>query len=456
MVAALHGYGLIHEGWQALADVEENGIHIDLDYVETTILKLDNRINTMRSRLDNTKFVKKWRGVYGHKFKWDSDEQLGDMLYNEMGLGPIKYTNDGGHTPSVDHETLELLSPKLPLLKGFLKMRKMSKCKDTYLAGILRETVDEYLHPFFNLHTVATFRSSSSKPNFQNMPIRDKMQGELIRRAFIPRPGRMLMEVDYSGIEVCIAACYHKDPNMIAYIKDPTKDMHRDMAAQCYKLPTEEVTSDIRYCGKNCFVFPQFYGDWFKSCAGALWASVDTRELVCTDGTKVRDHLGSHTINLDTLKKFEDHIEMVEDDFWNNRFAVYGQWKEDHYDEYLRRGYVDMKTGFRCGGIMQRNDVSNYPVQGAAFHCLLWSLIQVNKELKAAGLSTLIVGQIHDSIVLDVVPEELEQVLAIVRRVMCVEIRKAWPWIIVPLDVDVEITDIDASWFEKKKMGRAA
>lgn len=105
---------------------------------------------------------------------------------------------------------------------------------------------------------------------------------------------------------------------------------------------------------------------------------------------------------------------------------------------------------------MQRNDVSNYPVQGAAFHCLLWSLIQVNKELKAAGLSTLIVGQIHDSIVLDVVPEELEQVLAIVRRVMCVEIRKAWPWIIVPLDVDVEITDIDASWFEKKKMGRAA
>lgn len=456
----LDGYNLIHNGMQALADVEANGIHIDVGYCEDQILKLGVSIKNIQGRLVETDFVKDWRKKFGRTFKLSSDDQLGTMLYKEYELEAVKFTKKSTPTnpkPAVDAEALELLAPQLPVLKGISKMRKMLKCRNTYLAGILRETVDGYLHPFFNLHTVTTYRSSSNKPNFQNMPIRDPIMGKIIRQAIIPRPGRQIIEVDYGGIEVCIAACYHKDPRMLEYINDPTKDMHRDMAMQCYKLTLEQMGDVaempgklVRYCGKNQFVFPEFYGDWYESCAKALWASVDAMHLKTANGVTVRNHL--NTIRMDTLPKFIDHIQDVEDDFWNNRFTVYNDWRQRHYEAYQQRGWFDMKTGFRCSGVMGRNDVINYPVQGAAFHCLLWSLTRLNQWLKDNNMGTKIIGQIHDSIVMDVVPAEREEVLAQVHKIMCIDLVKEWDWIIVPLKVEAECTPVDGSWYEKKEM----
>ena len=122
----------------------------------------------------------------------------------------------------------------IPELDNLLRIRKLKKVRDTYLEGFLREQVNGYIHPFFNLHLVRTYRSSSDHPNFQNIPKRDKEAMNIVRRAIFPRPGHQLLELDYSGLEVRIAACYHKDKTMLRYIGDPHSDMHGDMAKQIF------------------------------------------------------------------------------------------------------------------------------------------------------------------------------------------------------------------------------
>ena len=111
-----------------------------------------------------------------------------------------------------------------------------------------------------------------------------------------------------------------------------------------------------------------------------------------------------------------------------------------------------MLTGFRVDGIYGRNDVINYPVQGAAFHCLLWCLIQLQRWLNAAGMKSLIVGQIHDSIVLDVTDDEAKEVLAKAHEIMTEDLPKHYSWIIVPMEVEAEMTPLGGSWFTKEKV----
>ena len=110
-----------------------------------------------------------------------------------------------------------------------------------------------------------------------------------------------------------------------------------------------------------------------------------------------------------------------------------------------------MKTGFRCSGVMTKNHVTNYPVQGTAFHCLLWSFIQLDKILYSGGWKSRIIGQIHDAIVFDVCPPELEKLLELVRKVTTKDLRKHWEWINIPLSVDAELCPVNGSWAEKEK-----
>jgi DNA polymerase I-like protein with 3'-5' exonuclease and polymerase domains len=112
---------------------------------------------------------------------------------------------------------------------------------------------------------------------------------------------------------------------------------------------------------------------------------------------------------------------------------------------------MDTLTGFRCSGLIGRNDCINYPVQGSAFHCLLWSLIRLNRWLRTQKKQTQIIAQIHDSIVMYTAPEEAEEVIAMTRRIMCEDIRRVWPWIITPLEIEAEITPVDSDWSTKKE-----
>lgn len=466
-------YKLLHDASIALAEVEANGLCIDEGYLEKAIRTTERKIDAIKSRLIHSDVGVRWRERYRNNMNLHSNIQLANVLFREDDETVAR--TDKGRV-KVDEKTLSTIDN--PFIKDFLKMKKLDKALNTYLMGLKREIVDGKIHPMFNLHIARTFRSSAEAPNFQNIPIRDPKIGKLIRSAFIPRRGNHIAELDYSGIEVKIAACYHKDPTMMEYLLDDTKDMHRDMAMECFMLSSQDMGKlkkladakhkkmgkmygKIRYCGKNMFVFPQFYGDWYIDCARALWDAIDSMKLTTADGTSLKAHLMSKGITelgaLNPLDKpvrgtFEDHINRVERNFWEKRFPVYNQWKQSWFDQYKEKGWFLTKTGFICQGFMKKNEVVNYPVQGPAFHCLLWSLTQmVRKEMKKAKMKTLIVGQIHDSIVADSPHGELDEFLHLAREVMVDKLMKHWKWIITPLDIEAEVAPMDQSWATKEK-----
>ena len=453
----MEAYQLLHKGMLALARAERQGIRIDMDYVNRKKQQMTNKIEHLEEDFRDTKFFKDWQKRSKAKININSGQQLGDYLYKVLKIKVGKETKSG--MGSTDEEALKQLN--IPELDYLVKISKLKKIRDTYLDGYTREQVEGYIHPFFNLNTVVTYRSSSNSPNFQNVPKRDEFAMQTVRSAMFPRPGHLLLEVDYSGVEVRINACINKDKNLIKYIKDPTTDMHRDIAIQIFKLDEYDEKIEghktLRQAAKNGFVFPQFYGDWYKSCAENVacnWGELPKTKWKAGMGIAISDaHLSDHLISKGILSydKFTEHLKEMEADLWKNRFPEYAKWKDVWFAKYQKKGYIDLPTGFRCQGVMNKKQVCNYPGQNGGFACLLWSFIEADRIMQEENWDTRLIGQIHDSILLDVLPSELDHVVEVLYRITCTDLPKAWKWINVPLDVDMEICKVDEPWSKKKK-----
>lgn len=446
---------LLHDGTLALSRVEANGIRIDEQRLDLSISRLRGKIARTEESLKSSEVWSEWRKIYGDKAKIGGREQLASVL-SKMGIATFS-TNEETHRVIADEEVLSHVNH--PFVKTWCGLEKKKKLANTYLAGIKREVVGGFLHCMYGLNTAITYRSSSELINFQNLPIRDPKSGKLIRSCFIPRDGHVLVEIDYSGIEVRIAACYNEDPVLIDYISDASKDMHRDMAAKIYCCTKDQVNKLTRYFSKNQFVFPEFYGSYYIDCARNIWEMIDRHHLE-VEGTPLYDWLARKGINklgaCDPKKSprqgtFEHHIKEVEEQFWNV-FNVYASWKKRWYKQYLREGRFATLFGFLIQGIMKRNEAINYPIQSTAFHCLLWSLIQLEKSLRMRKMRTKIVGQIHDSIVSDVPINELDDYLVLASSIMTRRIRKGRDWLVVPLEVEAEACGEKETWHQKKKI----
>ncbi len=452
--ATPEAYDLLHQGTLTLSKIEATGMCVDEGYIDQAIRDTTSKIQRLQAALQSNEIYKVWQKSYGPKMNLDAGSQLADVLYKRMGFECLTFTEHD--LPSTDEAALVKIDH--PFIKAYLEIKKLDKCVTT-LGGIKREVVDGLIHCIYNLNIPRTYRSGCSNFNFMNIPVRFPEVAKIIRGAFRARKGRRVVEIDYNGAEVKGAACYHKDPVMLEYINNKTKDMHRDMAMELYLLEQAEVTKEIRHRAKNMFVFPEFYGDWYKHCAEQLWE--EAPKLKTTSGIKLLKHLKSVGLSQLGVHKrgegptkgtFEHHVQKVEQNFWGKRFPVYAQWKDDWYEAYLKKGEFLTLSGFVCRGYMKKNDVINYPVQGWAFHWLLWSLIQiVNKELDRKGMGTVIVGQIHDSIVADVVDSELDEFLIMCQKVMTVKTRRHWPTIITPLEIEAEAAPVDGSWADKVK-----
>jgi DNA polymerase-1 len=348
----------------------------------------------------------------------------------------------------VDEETLRDFDSEVATL--ILKRRKFRKIEGTYLSQFIRETYYGIMYPFYDLIVPVSYRGSSHDPNFQNIPKRDEQAKKATRRAIIPSPGNKLLESDFSGIEVCINACYNHDPTLIADVTDPNQDMHRDSAADIWGIPTKEVHKKLRFYAKNQWVFPQFYGSWYIQCAKNLWRTAKVDKLETNSGKRVIDIMASKGIT--ELAQFEEHCKEVEKTFWQKRFKVYANWKNSIQRVYQQQGYIETYLGFRFSTYMTRNEVTNYPAQGTAFHILLWTLINVNRELKRERMESKIIGQIHDSMITDHPPHETEKLIKIIDYWGTKKTRETFDWITVPLKIDHELTDIDSSWYLKKEV----
>lgn len=438
----LKAYDLLHQGVLEFCKIENNGVCIDSKYYKKAISFLTKKMSEIENKIYSSKEVMKWDGEKA--FKHTSNKDLPHLLFDILQIKSTAKTAKGNK--SVAESALEKID--YPFVKNIVRWRKMKKIRDTYLQGYVREDVGGKMHPSFHLNTTVTYRPSVSAPNFANIPKHNEKAKKFTRTGIIPDPGNQLVEVDYSGIEVRISACYHQDPVMLNYIKDPTTDMHRDQGMELFIMKKEEMNKELRQLAKNNFVFPQFYGDWWKVCAENLWPKLDeqTKQHLKNKGINGLGKLIKKDDKIIGANGFYEHVKNVENKFWNERFVVYGQWKKRTWEKYQKTGVIKTLTNFNLRKKMSKNDALNYPIQGSAFHCLLLSMIYLNRYLRKNKMRTKIIGQIYDSIVFDMCPEEKESLKPVIRYVMTKKIKKKFDWIIVPLDIEMEVSEINGNW----------
>lgn len=440
-------YNLLHDGTLALSKVEQNGICVNEEYYNSlsnkeNTGKLDIKIAELEKDLNEGKEAKRFLKETGRKLNKDSSKDLGELLYDVLKLPPI-LTGKGNYSTDKD----ALLKVNSPFVENLLAYRKLEKVRGTYIKQFTREMYNGKIHPFFSLNIPISYRSSSSEPNFQNIPVRDEEAKRYTRSGIIPSKGNKILESDFSGLEVASSTCYNKDKNLIKYVTDESTDMHRDTAADLWKLKKKEVTKDIRFYAKNQWVFPEFYGDWYGSCARNLWDICINFKL--NSGETLRQHLKRKGIR--NYSAFEEHCKNIERIFWNKRFPEYKQWKKDINRLYRKQGFIETYSGFQMSGYLTEKQCTNFQPQGTAFHgMLLWTLIELGKEIEKRELITKTIGQIHDSIINDLYPPEEEEIIYLINDIGTKRIREEFDWIIVPLKIDHEITEIDRSWYEKR------
>lgn len=471
-------YKLFHDGTVALAQVESNGIRIDVPYLERTTKEVTEKVRSLTAACKESDVWVHWCRRFGKAAKFGSSDQLMEVLVKDEGV-PEPPRSAKSKKYKADEATLDRIDH--PFAKSYIEIRKYNKVLGTYLGGIARETCDGFLHPSFNLAGgnadddgvggAQTYRSSSSSPNFQNMPVRDPVQGKLIRQTIISRFGLFgrILEFDFKGIEVGISVCYNDDPVLRRYVEmsrscvpeDKRTDMHRDMAAQLYMVNNAQVSKAMRHRAKNMFVFPEFYGSFYVDCARDIWEDTLRGDRRTKDGVDLFEHFkgkGIHALGKCDPEHspqpgtYEYHVKKVEDDFWNRRFKVYTAWKKRWYRQYLIDGGFYLKTGFYIQGDYRRNQVLNYPIQGAAFHCLLWCLIRLQRWMNSKRMKSKIIGQIHDSMIVDAHESELEAIVTKAQAIMREDLPAEWDWITVPLEVEVEAAKPGESWHDKKPL----
>lgn len=441
-------YDLLRQGSIVLAAMERNGVRIDTDYLKEAIHNNEQDIADLEAKLYAGEVYQAMTKRFGSKVNLDSGDQLGVALFDVLSI-PYEWEK----TKTGAYKTDEYILGQIdhPWLRDFQYYKKLGNVNTTFLKRILREQHEGYLHISYMLNSVKTYRSSS---DYHNLPSRGSEFAEMVRKAFIARPGCRIVENDFAAHEFKIAAIKWADPLMMQYASDPSKDIHRDQAAEAYLCPPDWITSELRYFGKNKFVFPALYGSYYGSMAPALW---EGRHLTFADGSNVGKHLRAKGIRElgdcvygEEPRKgtYEKHIQKVQDDFLK-RFPVFAKGIDEFYFEYRRTGVIKMMTGFLVRGVHARNKILNYPVQGPAFHCLLWCLIRLNRELRRRRMKAQLIMQIHDNIVGDVPEAEVQDYLNLIREIVEVELPKAWKWITIPLKIEAEVTPVNGNWYQK-------
>ena len=343
----------------------------------------------------------------GHEFNINSPKQLGEVLFDELYLPQGKKTKTGWSTSA---DVLEKLRNKHPIIQNILDYRTLTKLKSTYADGLLKVIdADGRIHTNFQMTVTATGRLSSTEPNLQNIPIRKEFGSE-IRKMFVAAPGNVLVDADYSQIELRLLAHISKDTAMRdAFLSGV--DFHTATASQVFNTPVEEVTARQRSNAK-AVNFGIVYGISAWSLAGDIGVST----------SEAKEYMDAY------YEKYPGVHQYMED--------IKEKAREDGYvvTLYQRRRYLpELKSSnFNTRSFGERVAL-NMPIQGTAADIIKLAMVNVANRLKKEKLEGKLILQVHDELIVECPEKEAETVSKLLAEEMENVIHLS-----VPLSVEVK------------------
>ncbi len=353
----------------------------------------------------------------GEEFNIGSPKQLGEVLFEKMGLPKSKKTKTGYST---DAETLQKLISKHPIIEDILDYRQVAKLRATYAEGLVKAAgEDGRIHCMLNQTGTATGRLSSSEPNLQNIPIRTEL-GRRFRKYFIPKNDDfVLIDADYSQIELRLLAHMSEDEEMISAFLSG-EDIHAMTASRVFGIPKSEVTAELRKRAK-AVNFGIIYGIGEYSLSEDLGVS----------RAAAKEYIESYFEKFPKIREYLDNVKSAA--------------KTDGYVTTLfgRRRYIpELASSNKNLQHFGERVAMNSPLQGTAADIIKLAMIKVADRLKKSGLNAQLVMQVHDELIIEACREDAESVRDML--VDCMENAVAYS---VPMSVDAHIGD---NWYDAK------
>ncbi|MBQ7848367.1 MAG: DNA polymerase I, partial [Clostridia bacterium] len=347
----------------------------------------------------------------------NSTQQLGDLLFEQLGLPHGKKTSRGYSTSAEVLENLRDIAPEV--IDPLLRYRQLTKLNSTYIEGLLRLTGPSgRVHSTFDQVATATGRISSSEPNLQNIPVRTE-EGREIRQAFLPQEGWVLLDADYSQIELRLMAHFSGDDAMLDAFRTG-QDVHARTASEIFEVPLSEVDGTLRSRAK-AVNFGLIYG------ISAFGLSRNTGVTQQEAKTFIQRYFAKYP----GVKRFMDTAAA---DGAENGYALTLMGRRRYLPELQSPNAMTREFGKRAA--------MNTPVQGTAADIIKLAMVRVHEALRREGLRSRLILQVHDELLLECPPEEAAQAARILQNAMESVIELS-----VPLSAEVHQ---GANWAEAK------
>jgi DNA polymerase-1 len=373
---------------EALAALEAYGVRLDLNVLSQLAMRMHGERKRAEARVLD---------LAGEPFNLNSPTQLGGILFGKLGYKPVKFTGKT-KAPSTDEDVLQELAENqgAEIARELLRHRQMVKLLGTYVEALpqMVNPVTGRVHTRLHQAAVASGRLASSDPNLQNIPIRTE-EGRAIRGAFVPEPGWVLLDADYSQIELRVAAALAQDPVLLAAF-EAGEDIHRRTASEVMGLPMDQVTADDRSKAK-AVNFGLLYGQGAFALAANL-------------GISQKEAKGFIERYFERMPKVASWIAGAKEQ------AIAEGLVRTHWGRIRRIPELQSPNKqFQAQGL---REAVNTIVQGTAADLMRRAMVRLHRSLQASGLRARLLLQVHDELLMEAPPEEVDQAAALLKDAM--------------------------------------
>ena len=390
-----------------LGNMEYEGIRVDSSVLDDMSTKINEKITKLSNQIYE---------LAGEEFNISSPKQLGEILFEKMQIAKGKKTKSGYST---DKSTLDKYKDKNPIIPLILEHRMFTKLQNTYIVGLKNNIYpDGKVHTIYTQTLTRTGRLSSIEPNLQNIPIRTEY-GKLIRKAFLPEDGCLLLSSDYSQIELRVFAHFSKDPNLVNAFKNDL-DIHTRTAMDIFNVKKEEVTSLMRRQAK-AVNFGILYGISSFGLSEDLGISVK----------EAKEFMNKYYETYSGIKKY---MQEVVKDAYEKGYVKTIMNRKRRIDELKNTNYMIRQQGERMA--------LNTPIQGSSADILKKAMIDIYNEFKSNNIKSKILLQVHDELIINTIKDEKESVIKIVEKCMDNAFK-----LDVPLKVEI---NVGKDWYDAK------